>query len=243
MWLVVLSVSGGLVFLGAVNAARYTFDNVELKQSDALLLIITPPPTGLQVNVQQLSGNRHALIVRTNESAQDLVSGFSHLQIGPSCSEIQLGVEGSLYNVSIEFVASNETRIYYGALTLDPTDNYPGELAYPYGSAQVYFVPFSPFLSMPAGNVTILMLARYESGQQNQNGSSIFTPITSSYVAKLILFGAVAVGISYGEAFFLLSSYFENKLAGLGTWRKVFVFVSVLVVVLAIAWLYGAILG
>jgi len=231
------------VFPSRVSATRYTFDSVYLKQSDALLLLITPPPSGLQVNVQQLSGNRHALIVRTNESTQDLVSGFTRLHIGPSCSEIQLGVEGTLYNVTIEFVASNETRLYYGALTLDPTDNYPGELAYNYGSSQVYFVPFSPSLSMPAGNVTISMLARYEWNQQNQNGSSILTPITSSYVAKLILFGAVAIGISYGEAFFLLSSYFESKLAGLGTWRKVFVFVSVLAVALAIAWLYGAILG
>jgi hypothetical protein len=238
--LVILLAVGGLPFLGAT---QYTFDNVELKQSDVLLLIITPPPVGLQVNVQQLSGTRHALLIRTNESIQDLVSGFSRLHIAPFCSEIQLGVEGALYNVTIEFVAQNETTLYYGALTLDPTDNYPGKTSYSYGSSQTYLVPFSPVLSMPAGNVTISMVARFEWNQQNQNGSSILTPITSSDAARLILFAVIAVGISYGEAFFLLSSYFENKLAGLSTGRKVLVLVSVLVVAVAIAWLYGAIVG
>lgn len=229
--------------MATIRATQYTFDNVDLKQSDVLLLIIVPPPADLQVNVQQLSGNRHALLIRTNESSQDLVSGFLHLHIAPFCSEIQLVVEGALYNVTIEFVAQNETRLYYGALTLDPTDNYPGETAYPYGSSQAYFVPFSPVLSMPAENVTILMATRFEWKQQNQNGGSILAPITSSGAARLILFAAIAVGISYGEAFFLVSSFFENKLAGLSFRRKVLVLVSVLVAAVAIAWLYGVIVG
>jgi hypothetical protein len=241
--LVILFAVGGLPFLGAICATQYTFDNVELKQSDVLLLIIVPPPADLQVNVQQLSGNRHALLIRTNESSQDLVSGFSRLHITPFCSEIQLGVEGALYNVTIEFVAQNKTRLYYGAVTLDPTDNYPGKTSYSYGSSQTYFVPFSPVLSMPAGNVTISMVASFEWKQQNQTVGSILAPITSSNAAKLILFAAIAVGISYGEAFFLVSSYFENKLAGLSFRRKVLVLVSVLVAAVAIAWLYGVIVG
>lgn len=238
MLVVILSVVGVLPFLGAVRGTQYEFEDVELKQSDVLLVIIAPSPADMQVNVQQLSGNRHVLLIRTNESNQAIVSG---LHVASPFSMIQLGVEGELYNVTIEFVARNETRLYYGALTLYPSSNYPGKLFYSYSDA--YLVPFSPVLSMPAGNVTISMVARFEKNQQNQNGGSILPPITLSDAAKLVLFAAIAVGISYGEAFFLLSSYFQNKLSGLSIARKVLALISVLVVAVAIAWLYGAIVG
>jgi hypothetical protein len=236
--LAILSAVGGLPFLGAVHGTQYTFENIELNQSDVLIVIITPPPADLQVNVEQLSGNRHALLIRTNESSQDIISS---LRITSPFSVIQLGVEGELYNVTIEFVAQSETRLYYGALTLYPSSNYPGRLFYTYSDA--YLVPFSPVLSMPAGNVTISMAARFEMSQQNQNGGSILPPITLSDAAKLVLFAAIAIGISYGEVFFLLSSYFQNKLSGLSAWRKVLALLSVLVAAVAIAWLYGAIVG
>jgi len=228
---------GELSVLPAVWGVLYKFESVELKQGDVLIVIIAPSPLDLQVNVQQLSGSGHALLVRTNELSQDIGSS---LHIALPFSVIQLGVKGELYNVTIEFVAQNETRLYYGALTLYPSSNYPGKLYYTYSDA--YFVAFSPLVSMPAGNVTISMVTRFEQNQQNQGGS-LLPSITLPDAAKLILFAVVAVGISYAEAFFLLSSYFQNKLSNLSTARKVLALISVLVAAVAVAWLYGAIVG
>jgi len=220
---------------GNSGGAHYKFENIELAQFDALMVVIGPPPLNLTVDVQQISGKRHVLVVRTNES-----NTFTDRsgRIPTVCSIVQLGVEGEVYNITIRFTSRDRLSLLYGALTLYPTSNYPALPYYGYGDA--YFVPFSPASNIPAGDVTLSILVSFSKGEPDSDGGFPFLPeISLPPMASTAVFIVVTLIVLYAESFYLLTSYFKGKTSGLTTTNKIIVVASVGAAAVVIYWAFN----
>jgi len=236
--LLTLILVGGLSIATCnTDGSQYRFDNVWIKEYDAFMMVILPPPSDLQVDVQQLRGNRHVLVVRTNDSTP--IADRTYYLPAPY-SMVQLGADGDIYNVTMRISSRDRLQLYYGALTFHPTVNYPGQMYYRYGDA--YFVTFSPVMNIPAGNVTLAILLRFTEREGDITGGLFpFLPsISLPPIVNIAIFVAITALVAYVESFFLLSSYFQHKASGLTNTRKAIALGSVVVAAVVVLWAFEA---
>ncbi|MGQ9513784.1 MAG: hypothetical protein ACUVTL_01830 [Thermoproteota archaeon] len=199
---------------------------VPLMVGDAVYVFFSPPLSKIVVSVSSSKMGPYRQVTNMNETITSVP-----VQIGTQGSYVQFVPQSDGYFSLVLNVTSQQPfNMLLGVLTNDYTNFEPYRI---FTVERAYFVEIVTMRNVKASNWSI----SFEFIVKQKGEESWFIiPIPSS--AGIILLGAAILCLAYPNAFLITGLYFKSKKEEVSTKRKVGVFLSLLISLLLIYWLY-----